>query len=337
MDESKILIANYPRLRQRVNFIQLGNESKILDVLCGYDIEVDDNAVTLQIARDLITALLTFDCIYIEGSHIVDIIQVLGSDNLKKLLRMHLLYLIPDQELQPAMIKDGQGNWKHDLFTYPQGVYTDEKDPQTIINNIHKWSHIEQWFNSINFKGLEAQTILYLIDENCVDIGNVEDIKKQINEETNKDIFAPMFLQDSNFYRVRKDGKWEYNLLNRIRLQELNKDAILAATLNIDNIKMDAAINELMFRKTTSAFSKDFHVGTDTLIRIVQKKGFPDLGKLFVEKIIDLDEILKLRENFQNKIFRYWAKTSEYDEQIMQKEIMNSVQNILGSKILNPI
>ena len=63
-----------------------------------------------------------------------------------------------------------------------------------------------------------------------------------------------MFLHDPNFYRMRNDGCLEYNQLSRVRLQELNKSAILAATLNIDNIKMDAAINELMVRKTASAF-----------------------------------------------------------------------------------
>lgn len=339
MTESKILIANYPRIKHFSSFVQIGNESQTIDIVGGYDIKVDNHEVTLQIVRDLITALLTFDKIYLEGHHIIDIIQVFGSNNIKKMLRLNLLCLIPDQELNPVMIKCNDGNWKHGFFPYPQGCYSKDNAQTSDIqyDNIHKWSHIEQWFNRINFKGLEAQTILYLIDENSVDIGNVEDIKKQINEETDKDILAPMFLKDSNFYRVRKDGNWEYNLPNRIRLQELNKDAILAATLNIDNIKMDAAINELMLRKTTSAFSRDFHVGTDTLIRIMQKKDFPDLGMLFLEKIIDLDDILKLRDNFQNKIFRYWIKASEYDEQIMQKEIMNSVQNILGSKILNPI
>ena len=40
---------------------------------------------------------------------------------------------------------------------------------------------------------------------------------------------------------------------------------------------MDAAINELMYRKTVSAFSKNIHCGIDELIRIEQQKGFPDL------------------------------------------------------------
>ena len=92
-----------------------------------------------------------------------------------------------------------------------------------------------------------------------------------------------------------------------------------------------------MVRKTISAFSKTIHSGTDVLLKLEQQKGFPDLGELFVNNIIGLDEILKLRDDFQGKIFRYWAKQSAYDEDLMRKEIMNSVDNILGSKLINPI
>lgn len=339
MDESKIFITNYPRITQNASFAQIGNEKNTIDIICGYDIKVNSHEITIQIARDLITALLTFDKIYIEGKHITDIIQVFGNDNIKKMLRLHLLSIIPDQELNPVMLKHGNGNWEHGFFPYSQGYCTKNNAQASNIklDNIHKWSHIENWFNKKNYKGIETQTILYLIDENSVDIGNLEELKSKINKETDTDIFNPTFLQDHTFYRIRKDGRLEYNQLSRIRLQELNKNAILAAILNIDNIKMDAAINELMIRKTTSAFSRDIHCGTDSLIRIEQQKGFPDLGDLFVKGIIDLDDILKLRDNFHNKIFRYWVQKTNYDEQLMQKEVMNSVQNIIGSKLSNPL
>ena len=106
-------------------------------------------------------------------------------------------------------------------------------------------------------------------------------------------------------------------------MQELNKTAVIAATLNIDNIKTDAAINELLLHKTTSVFSKSIHCGTDVIQKIEQEKGFPDLGELFINNIINLEDILKLRDNFQNKIFRYWIKKLDSDELLVRKEIMN--------------
>ena len=61
------------------------------------------------------------------------------------------------------------------------------------------------------------------------------------------------------------------------------------------------------------------------------------MGQLFVDKIIKLDDLLRIRDNFNGKIFRYWAKTTDYEEEVMRQEIMNSVNNILGARCLQPI
>lgn len=337
MSESRILITNYPKIYEQPTFEVIGNRRKTLNIVCGYDFQVDKREVTLQIARDLITALLSFDKIYVEGNHIWDIIQVWGSAYVKELLRLHILCIIPDQELNPVMIQENNGKWKHGFFPYTQGYVYVGREHEAVNNKIHKWSHIENRFKKNDFYGLEANTILYLIDENAVDFGDSKEFIGKVNAETELDIFKPEFLRDPHLYRQLPNGDLEYNQVGRIRLQELNKSVILAESLGIDNIKMDAAINGLMVKKTISAFSKTIHSGTDVLLKLEQQKGFPDLGELFVNKIIGLEDILKLRDCFQGKIFRYWAKQSAYDEDLMRKDIMNSAQNLLGSKLMNPI
>lgn len=113
MQESKILITNYPRIYQRPSFAMVGDESRTMDIVCGYDVKLDKHQVNLNVTRDLITALLTFDKIYIEGNHIWDILQVRGSEYVKELLRLHILCIIPDQELNPVMMREGKGEWNH--------------------------------------------------------------------------------------------------------------------------------------------------------------------------------------------------------------------------------
>ncbi len=337
MSESRILITNYPRIYRRPTYELVGNKSKTLNIVCGYHIHMNTHEVTLQIARDLITALLSFDRIYIEGNHLWDIIQVWGSAYVKELLRLHILCVIPDQELNPVMMQKDNGEWKHDFFSYPQGCAYVGREHETANNKTYKWSHVENRFKKNGFYGLEANTILHLVDENAADFGDSKEFIAKVNAETESDIFNPEFLRDPHLYRQLPNGNLEYNQVGRIRLQELNKSVILAEMLGIDNIKMDAAINELMVKKTISAFSKTIHSGTDVLLRLEQQKGFPDLGELFVNNIIGLDDILKLRDCYQGKIFRYWAKQSAYDEDLMRKDIMNSTRNLLGSKIMNPI
>lgn len=337
MQTTKILITNFPRIYQRPSFVMVGDESKTMDIVCGYDIKVDNHQVTLNIARDLITALLTFDKIYIEGNHIWDILQVWGSEYVKELLRLHILCVIPDQELNPVMMREGKGEWKHGFFSYAQGCVVVGHENEKPQHEIHKWSHIENTFHHHGFQGIEANTILYLIDENSVELGDVKEIQEKVNLETKRDSLSTSFLSDPNFYRRRSDGKWEYNQVSRVRLQELNKSAVLASVLGIENVKMDAEICNLMMKKTASAFSKPLYSGTDALVHLEQQKGFPDLGELFVDKIVNLDDLLQIRNNFNGKLFRYWTKMTNYEEGVMRQEIMNSVNNVLGSKCLQPI
>lgn len=326
MQESKILITNYPRLLQRPSFARVDDESKSMDVICGYDVKLDNRQVALNIARDFIMALLAFDKIYVEGNHVWDIIQVFGCDNVKRLLNLRILCVIPDLMLNPVVLREGSGKWRHDFFSYAIG---DDYIPESAI---HKWSHVEATFHRHGLPESEANAIVYLIDDSSVELGDVEELQEKVNHETATDLHRQVFLSDPDFYRQGSDGEWEYNLVSSVRLQELNKSAILTAELGIDNVKMDAEISNLMTKKTASFFSKTLHAGTDALVRIEQQKGFPDMGELFINDVVSVDEILKLRERFNGKIFRYWAKTTDYEEDLMRQEIMNSTQNILGSK-----
>ena len=181
---SKILLTNYPRISQNVLFEEVSASKKQLSATFGYDINVDSKVVTLQIASDLITALLTYDKVYVEGAHISDIIQVFGSDYLKELLRLNLLQVIPDQTLNPAIINETNA-CRIDFFPYPQNSVKIGEEFKSF--ETHKWSHIENDFLKRDFIGQEVNAILYLIDENSVSI-NEEDIIKRVNKETHLDL-----------------------------------------------------------------------------------------------------------------------------------------------------
>ena len=100
---------------------------------------------------------------------------------------------------------------------------------------------------------------------------------------------------------------------------------------------LDGEINALLALKSISEFSKKYPNGVDALNKIEYEKGFPDLGEMFVKQLIGLDDILKLRDSFHSKIFRYWLQNTQYEEDLMRKEIMNSVRNILGNNASNAI
>lgn len=330
LTDTKILLSNYPKFQQHVPFQKVGGE-ETLEILYGYDIKVDNHQVTLQIMNDLIIAILTYDHVYIQGNNIWDVLSVFGSVNMVKLLRGNILHFIPNNELSPVMMRRSDGVWRPDFFGYPSGV-GDGKSGSAFRAVQEEWGKIETTFYEKGIKGKEAQAFLYLIDEHK----KVLD-QKQIGELARKETFNDLknkpFVTENSILRINDLGLTEFHQLNILRLHELNTVAITAGLLGADAIKTDGKISDLMNQKCTSAFSEKLKDGVASIQSVLHKKGFPDLGELFYNKVIDLEDILKLRNSLQGKIFRYWAMRDDYDEEQIQMDIMNSVHTTLGSKL----
>lgn len=334
LTDTKILLSNYPNLRQDVQFEQVGG-NEVIDIKCGYDIKVDSHLATLQIANDLITAILTYDQVYIEGNHIWDVLQVFGSVYIEELLRADILHFIPDNTLNPVMMRKSDKVWRPDFFPYSSSVTNNKRD--IVFEPLQaEWSEIEITFYHKKIEGKEAQAFLYLIDDKKKVIDQ-EKIKELTLKETQNDLKNEPFVTDNSILRKNKRGLTEFHELNILRLHELNTVAVTAGLLSADALKTDGEINELMNRKCASVFREKMKDGVSSIQSILHKKGFPDLGELFYNHVIDLDDILKLRNSLQGKFFRYWAMKDAYDEAEMQKDIMNSVHTLLGSKISGAI
>lgn len=334
LTDTKILLSNYPNIRQEVPFGQVGGNETI-DIQCGYDIKVDAHQVTLQIASDLITAILAYDHVYIEGNHIWDVLQVFGSIYIEELLRSNILHFIPDNLANPVMMRKSDKVWRPDFFPYTQAVVNNKGE--TVFKPVQdEWSEIEVKFYYQEIGGPEAQALLYLIDEKKM-VVDQEQIMDLARNETLNDLKNWQFAAENSILRTNIFGLTEFHQLNILRLHELNTVAVTAGLLGADALKTDGQISELMNHKCASVFAEQLKDGLSGIQSILRKKGFPDLGELFVNNVIDLEDILKLRENLQGKLFRYWALTDGYEEAQMQQDIMNSVHNLLGTKLSNAV
>lgn len=332
--DTKILLSNFPKFQQRVPFQKVDSD-ETLEILYGYDIKVDNHQVTLQIINDLVTAILTYDSVYILGNNIWDVLTVFGSENLEKLLRGNILHFIPDNELSPVMMKRSDGVWRPDFFGYTSGCF--DNDGKLLFKAIQEeWGAIETTFYEKGIKGKEAQAFLYLIDEHKK-VLNQKQIGELVRKETLNDLRNQTFVTENCILRKNDLGLAEFHQLNILRLHELNTVAITASLLGANAIKTDGKVNDLMKQKCVSVFSEKFKDGVEGVQSVLRKKGFPDFGGLFYNKVINLDDILKLRNSLQGRIFRFWAMNDEYDEEQMQKDIMNSVHTALGTKLSGAI
>lgn len=334
LTDTKILLSNYPNMRQEVPFGQVGGK-EVIDIQCGYDIQVDAHQVTLQIANDLITAILAYDKVYIEGNHIWDVLQVFGSIYIEELLRADILHFIPDNLINPVMMRESDKIWKPSFFPYSSAVANEKGE--TVFKPVQdEWSEIEITFYHKKIACKEAQALLYLIDEKK-EVIEQEKIKQLTLKETLYDLKNEPFVTANEILRKNKWGQTEYHQLNILRLHELNTVVVTAGLLGANALKTDGEISVLMGKKCASVFADKLKDGVTAIQSILHKKGFLDLGELFYNQVIDLEDILKLRNSLQGKLFRYWAMNDEYDETQMQMDIMNSVHTVLGSKLSGAI
>jgi len=334
LTDTKILLSNYPNIRQEVTFGQVGGK-EVIDIQCGYDIQVDAHQVTLQIANDLITAILAYDKVYIEGNHIWDVLQVFGSTYIEELLRADILQFIPDNLINPVMMRESDKIWKPSFFPYSSAVANEKGE--TVFKPVQdEWSEIEITFYHKKIAGKEAQALLYLIDEKK-EVIEQEKIKQLTLKETLHDLKNEPFVTANEILRKNKWGQTEYHQLNILRLHELNTVVVTAGLLGANALKTDGEISVLMGKKCASVFADNLKDGVTAIQSILHKKGFLDLGELFYNQVIDLEDILKLRNSLQGKLFRYWAMNDEYDEAQMQMDIMNSVHTVLGAKLSGAI
>ena len=334
LTDTKILLSNYPNIRQEVLFGQVGGK-EVIDIQCGYDIQVDAHQVTLQIANDLITAILAYDKVYIEGNHIWDVLQVFGSIYIEELLRADILHFIPDNLINPVMMRESDKIWKPSFFPYSSAVANEKGE--TVFKPVQdEWSEIEITFYHKKIAGKEAQALLYLIDEKK-EVIEQEKIKQLTLKETLHDLKNEPFVTANEILRKNKWGQTEYHQLNILRLHELNTVVVTAGLLGANALKTDGEISVLMGKKCASVFADNLKDGVTAIQSILHKKGFLDLGELFYNQVIDLEDILKLRNSLQGKLFRYWAMNDEYDEAQMQMDIMNSVHTVLGAKLSGAI
>lgn len=334
LTDTKILLSNYPRIQQKAEFRSVNGEDSF-EILCGYDIHVNPHQITVQIASNLITAILGYDHVYIEGCHIWDVLQVFGSDYIGELLRCDILHFIPDGFLNPVMLREEDMVWRPDFLSYPSAV-ANEKGETVFIPVQEEWSAIENTFFHKGITGADAQAFLYLVDEKKYVI-NQESIKELALNETFNDLKNERFVITNNILRTNAQGQTEFHQLNILRLHELNTVAVTAGLLGADALKTDGQIGELMTQKCANVFADKMKDGVTGIQSILKKKGFPDFGELFVNQVIDLKDILKLRNCLQGKLFRFWALNDAYDVEVMQQDIMSSVHSVLQSKLMGVV
>lgn len=328
MQKTSLFLSNYPQISQR-GFIKSDMYGDSIEFVTGYDIanRIDKKILKHQLANDLMLGILSYDEVLIGGSNIWYIIQILGVDFTKHLLREHILRIINDTCLNAVLMKVND-KWQVDFLSNPTGG--DEMSSNKAFEfNTDGLDYIEYDLYRHNLKGHEAEILLVLIEEGIKKIENKK-IMAIATQETNRDIKSHQYFDQ---FKLENGQVYVGSTFERlIRIQELNKICAIASDINADSIRCDAEIRRLLSHKT-NILSKRFSDGVSSLNQVLYEKRIPELGSLFVNGVISLDDIIKLRNNYNGTLFRYWMNQDSYEESEMRSDIMNTTTNVLGKNI----
>ncbi|MDE6084744.1 MAG: SEC-C domain-containing protein [Muribaculaceae bacterium] len=328
MKKTSLLLSNYPRISERGLF-KSDVYGDSIECVIGYDIadKIDKKRLKHQMANDLMLGILSYDEVLIGGSNIWYIIQILGVEFTKLLLRERIIRIINDTCLNAALMKVND-KWQVDFLSNPTGKSKMSSNKASEFDT-DSLDYIEYGLYRHNFKGSEAESLLILIEEGAKKIVNKK-IMEIATNETNRDIKSQQYFDN---FKVDNGRVYSSSTSERlIRLQELNKTCAIASDLNVDSIRCDAEIRRLLSFKT-NILSKRFSYGIYSLNQVLYEKKLPELGSLFVNEVISSNDILKLRDNYNGKLFRYWMNQDSYEESELRADIMNTTTNVLGKNI----
>lgn len=260
MKKTSLLLSNYPQISQRGLFKSVVYGDSI-EFVTGYDIadKIDKKRLKHQMANDLMLGILSYDEILIGGSNIWYIIQILGVEFTKLLLRERIIRIINDTCLNAALMKVND-KWQVDFLSNPMGKSEMPSNKASEFDT-DGLDYIEYDLYRHNFKGSEAESLLILIEEGAKKIENKK-IMEIATNETNRDIKSQQYFDN---FKVENGRVYASSTSERlIRLQELNKTCAIASDLNADSIRCDAEIRRLLSLKT-NILSKRFSDGISSL------------------------------------------------------------------------
>jgi len=327
---SKILLHNFPSQLTNAEFNFQINCPKCGKTKCKHQVDliIGFQQFELQqrkkeIVNDFINALLLNDQIFIYSYDIFFLIDCFKISELRKLVEKDILKIIY-ADLGSAYLTGIRNNLNFDFGSYESF----EKYIGGVENKLIKKSHNQSLNQAENDFLARVESTPHKIDKQV--------LIDRISSETKND------LKNTNITKPKMIKTKALNsVLNQDAIQVLaiaysNRALILGGELEIESIHLDNDAKGIMNAKLGPTFFKKIFKGADKIEifkDINDMKGLPNLGELYLSNIISLDDIFKIRESIDGKVFRIWYDSKEYDKEKTLKHIINSVDSKLSGII----
>lgn len=306
-----ILLSGFPFLRTYFTAENIANKNDIKNFIVGTEIESQYEELYKNAFKNFLQSLLIHEKIYIRIADIIFIASIIGVDSTKYLIKNNILIVLDDRGISPAlMIESSKSN--HEIN-------------KAIISQIEAITGYDDFIDNnkksiTDNKKLEQLAISIYDNRKVIDTKNYE---TNLRKEILLDLENPHIKKTFRKLDLKKMDDADVN--NLLRIAKNNDILIISSQLNVHSISMDSDVKNLMESKFKTYINKNaYDISLSNFTEVLKMKKLPDLFDLFMKGIINIEDIISIRENFNGKLFRQWYLSKDYNLEDITYELMKN-------------
>jgi hypothetical protein len=313
---SKILLNNLQAAPLLITGKPYNFNGQATKFIIGFSIDKHPKEAKIELISDILSTLLIYDKLFIPLYQLPHLLNIFKPDDVLSLLLDNTLIIINDNNLNPTIFLG------YDNQLSATCLFLSKKDDggkDTLEDIEQKW----QKQNILSKEMLDK--LIVVISKKMVEI-DANKTGNMIENELDYDLKNINLMNGMNCTSNDRKNLNEKDTYKILRLLHINKGLAYANILDLDTILIDSEIRPILSGKIAPLLKNNYYESVDMFENLVSNKGVPNLGYLYDKGILNLIDIISLRNNIDGKIFRKWYYSIDYNQNAFLKVILNKVQ-----------
>ena len=330
---NKALLYNFPqkltpyKLDIEEDPAQIASGRKIIDCFLVDRYLPQSGNIVADLRSDIFCALILHDKLCLEIDDTLNLLNLFGASNFIKLLESKAFEVYDDESPVASAIINTQNTYKLTI-----GNFSSDSKIMYLEGVLKKLSELP----TNDIKPSQIKCLLTLLVSNTVTprVGFMGDLlfKETTYDIKNKNVSDVFDISSTDSEKINKN-----DLAKVLRLHHINKGLIEAQRIDADSIIIDNWAKKFIQAKLSPVMEKHASYTTSEIFKntILSNKGIPDLNSLFMNKIINIEDIIRFRQDTDGMLFRKWLSEIDYNpQQILETLLNKKPPNTIG-KVAN--
>ncbi len=311
---TSILIANTAYSLAQVSAKSEGN-SDIVDFVMGYFSNGEVEEQNKRVLSSFFNSLITHEEIYLTLPTLELVLDNIGFTDLLRLLQdkaIKTCFGLGDN----VVILDGDQGRLSTIYRASSDINRFEKAlAKKVTAKNRDYNTLMQYIENFSIN----------LDKEVSELG----IKEVVSDLSSSKIRTDLMLCSESINKIR-----QVDFLRTLRLADVAQSLVVQSKLSISSMTQDGYSSTYIRSKLGTLSSLVGDDPTKVFASILEQKRIPDIYPLYRKGIISIDDILRLRNNFNGGLFRKWFASEDYDEKEVIRTLLNKNHDSQLSKFI---